>query len=198
MPWFSAETVISFPRCFYSTFVIMYPNEQSCMPNDSVNIGKHIKTYLLNTYVFHVNPGNKGSPTTFFFLTLRLGQTGRHGRAVLWLLYTCLIVRKSYLFEVLMAVIWRVLSSGMWRRIVGVVHRRFGGTSCFHLQDRRVSHESRVDRYLVSNVVHRRSDEQLYFHITVLEVPDSNPGLQVTNAEPFYLCCCLVANLFSM
>jgi hypothetical protein len=36
------------------------------MPNDSVNIEKHIKTYLLNTCVFNVNPGNQGSPVTFF------------------------------------------------------------------------------------------------------------------------------------
>jgi hypothetical protein len=28
---------------FYSTFVIMYPNDQSYMPNDSVYIEKHIK-----------------------------------------------------------------------------------------------------------------------------------------------------------
>jgi uncharacterized membrane protein len=52
---------------FYSAFVIMYPNEQSYMPYDSVNIEKHIKTYLLNTCVFNVNPGNQGSPMTFFF-----------------------------------------------------------------------------------------------------------------------------------
>jgi hypothetical protein len=36
---------------FYSTFIIMYPNEQSYMLNDSVNIEKHIKTYLLNTCI---------------------------------------------------------------------------------------------------------------------------------------------------
>jgi hypothetical protein len=78
------------------------------------------------------------------------------------------------------------------------VRRRFGGTYCCHLQDRRVSYESRVDRYLVSSVAHSGSDEQLYFHITVLEVPDSNPGLQAANAEPFYLCYCLVANLLSI
>jgi hypothetical protein len=57
------------------------------------------------------------------------------------------------------------------------VRRRFGGTYCFQIQDRRVSHESRVDRYLVSNIVHSRSDEQLYLHSTVREVPYSNPGL---------------------
>jgi hypothetical protein len=50
---------------FYSTFVIMYPNNQSYMQNDSVNIEKHIKTYLLNTRVFNVNSGNQGSPMTF-------------------------------------------------------------------------------------------------------------------------------------
>jgi hypothetical protein len=35
------------------------------MPNDSVNIEKYIKIYLLNTYVFNVNPGNQGSPIIF-------------------------------------------------------------------------------------------------------------------------------------
>jgi hypothetical protein len=44
---------------FYSTFVIMYPNDQSYTPNDSVNIEKHIKTYLLNACVFNVTPGNQ-------------------------------------------------------------------------------------------------------------------------------------------
>jgi hypothetical protein len=29
----------------------MYPNEQSYMPEDSVNVEKHIKSYLLNTCV---------------------------------------------------------------------------------------------------------------------------------------------------
>jgi hypothetical protein len=43
----------------------MYPNEQSCMPNDNMNIEKHIKTYLLNTCVFSVNPRNK-VPHYFF------------------------------------------------------------------------------------------------------------------------------------
>jgi hypothetical protein len=43
----------------------MYPNEQSYMPNDSVNIEKQ-KIYLLNTCVFNVNPGNQGSPIFFF------------------------------------------------------------------------------------------------------------------------------------
>jgi hypothetical protein len=36
---------------FYNTFVTMYPNEQSYMPKESVNIEKHIKTYLLNTCI---------------------------------------------------------------------------------------------------------------------------------------------------
>jgi hypothetical protein len=40
----------------------MYPNEQSYVPNDSVNIEKHITTYLLNARIFNVNSGNKGSP----------------------------------------------------------------------------------------------------------------------------------------
>jgi hypothetical protein len=35
--------------------VVMYPHEQSYMPNDSVNIEKHIKTYLLNTCVIREN-----------------------------------------------------------------------------------------------------------------------------------------------
>jgi hypothetical protein len=45
---FDSQLKQSFPFLvvFYSTLVIMYPNEQSCMPNDSVNIEKHIKTYL--------------------------------------------------------------------------------------------------------------------------------------------------------
>jgi uncharacterized membrane protein YukC len=33
----------------------MYPNEQSYMPNDSVNIEMHIKTSLLNTRVIREN-----------------------------------------------------------------------------------------------------------------------------------------------
>jgi hypothetical protein len=57
---------------FYSTFVIMYPNEERYMPKGSVNIEKHIKTYLLNTCVFNVNPGNQGSPM-FFFISNSVG-----------------------------------------------------------------------------------------------------------------------------
>jgi hypothetical protein len=49
----------------YSSFVIMYPNEQSYMPNDSANIEKHIKTYLLNTCVFSINPGSQGYQMSF-------------------------------------------------------------------------------------------------------------------------------------
>jgi hypothetical protein len=52
--------------CLKKITVIMYPNEQSYMPNDSVNIEKHIKTYLRNTCVFNVNPGNQGSPIIVF------------------------------------------------------------------------------------------------------------------------------------
>jgi hypothetical protein len=36
---------------FYSTFVIMYPNEQSYMPKDSVNIEKHTKKKLSAEYM---------------------------------------------------------------------------------------------------------------------------------------------------
>jgi hypothetical protein len=36
---------------FYSMFVIMYPNDQSYMPNDSVNTEKHIKTYEFSTLI---------------------------------------------------------------------------------------------------------------------------------------------------
>jgi hypothetical protein len=35
------------------------------MPKDSMNIEKLIKTYLLNTCVFNVNPENKSSPIIF-------------------------------------------------------------------------------------------------------------------------------------
>jgi hypothetical protein len=51
---------------FCSTFGIIYPNNQSYMPKDSMNIEKHMKTYLLNTCIFNVNPGNQGSPVSFF------------------------------------------------------------------------------------------------------------------------------------
>jgi hypothetical protein len=61
------KQLFSFFVVFYSTFVIMYTNDQSYMPNDSVNIEKNIKTYLLNTCVFNLNPGNQVSPMTFFF-----------------------------------------------------------------------------------------------------------------------------------
>jgi hypothetical protein len=50
------KQLYSFLVVFYSTFEIIYPNDQSYMPNDSVNIEIHIKTYLLNTCVFNVNP----------------------------------------------------------------------------------------------------------------------------------------------
>jgi hypothetical protein len=50
---------------FYSTLVILYPNEQSYTPNDSANIEKHINTFLLNTCAFNINPGNQGSPMIF-------------------------------------------------------------------------------------------------------------------------------------
>jgi hypothetical protein len=76
--------------------------------------------------------------------------------------------------------------------------RHFGGTYCFHLQDLRVSHESRVDSYLASNVVHSRSDDQLYLHTTVHEVTDSKPDLQAANADSFYFSYCLVTNLLSI
>jgi hypothetical protein len=46
---------------------MMYPNEQGYMPNDSVNIEKRIKTDLLNTCVFNINPGNQGFPVILFF-----------------------------------------------------------------------------------------------------------------------------------
>jgi hypothetical protein len=35
--------------------VIMYPNEQSYMPNDSMNIEKNIKIYLLSTCIITEN-----------------------------------------------------------------------------------------------------------------------------------------------
>jgi hypothetical protein len=59
------KQLFPFLAVFCSTFVIMYPNDQSYMPKDSANIEKFIKTYLLNTCVFNVNPGNQGSPVTF-------------------------------------------------------------------------------------------------------------------------------------
>jgi hypothetical protein len=43
----------------------MYPNEPIYMPNDSVNIEKHIKKNLLNTGAFNVNPGKQGSAVIF-------------------------------------------------------------------------------------------------------------------------------------
>jgi hypothetical protein len=55
------KQLFPFVVVFYGTFVIMYPNEQSYTPNDSVNIEKHIETYVLSTCVFNVNPGNQGS-----------------------------------------------------------------------------------------------------------------------------------------
>jgi hypothetical protein len=69
---------------FYSTFVIMYPNDQSSMPNDSVNIGKHIKAYLPNTCIFNMNPGNQCSPMTFLF-TLLLKTKIRNNRIRKWI-----------------------------------------------------------------------------------------------------------------
>jgi hypothetical protein len=45
--------------------VIMYPKEENCITNDSVNIEKTKKKYLQNTCVFNVNPGNQGSPIIF-------------------------------------------------------------------------------------------------------------------------------------
>jgi hypothetical protein len=64
---FDSELKLLFPFLFffYSTFVIKYPNCQSYMLKDSVNIEKHIKTYLLNTCVLNVNPENQVSPMTF-------------------------------------------------------------------------------------------------------------------------------------
>jgi hypothetical protein len=41
------------------------PKRTKLHANDSLNIEKHIKTYLLNTGVFNVNPGNQGSPIIF-------------------------------------------------------------------------------------------------------------------------------------
>jgi hypothetical protein len=58
---------------FYSTFVIMYPNNQSYMPNDSVNTEKSIKTYLLNTCVFFpphvIQPGYGAYPASYLMGT---------------------------------------------------------------------------------------------------------------------------------
>jgi hypothetical protein len=59
------KQLLPFLVLFYNTFVIMYPKERSYMANGSVKIEKHIKTYLLNTCVFNVNPGNQDSPMTF-------------------------------------------------------------------------------------------------------------------------------------
>jgi hypothetical protein len=65
--YFDSQLKQLFPfLVFYSTFVVMYPNYQSYMPKDRVNIEKHIKTYLLNKCVFNVIPGNQSFPMTFF------------------------------------------------------------------------------------------------------------------------------------
>jgi hypothetical protein len=50
--------------------VIIYPNEHSYMPNDSMNIGKVVQTYLLNTCVFKINPGNQGSSVIFSVIVM--------------------------------------------------------------------------------------------------------------------------------
>jgi hypothetical protein len=52
--------------------VVMYPNEHSYMPQDSVNIEKHTTTYLLNTCVFNVNPKNQDSQIMPFFTAMNL------------------------------------------------------------------------------------------------------------------------------
>jgi hypothetical protein len=60
--YFDSQLKQLFPfLVFHSTFVIMYPNDQSYMPN--------VKTYLLNACVVNVNSGNQDSPMTFFFMS---------------------------------------------------------------------------------------------------------------------------------
>jgi hypothetical protein len=44
--------------------IIMYPNEQTYMPNENVNIEKHIKTSLLNTCVIIQNKTPEASTPT--------------------------------------------------------------------------------------------------------------------------------------
>jgi hypothetical protein len=54
----------------------MYPNEDSYMPNDSMNIEKHIKNYLRNTCLFNVNRVNQGSPIFSFLSWTSVLQKG--------------------------------------------------------------------------------------------------------------------------